>query len=51
MATATRVASDNKGNHDRDEGGMQLTASRAIVVATTVVGEDEGGGNSDEGGR
>ncbi len=50
MATATRLASDNEGDSDGNEGGGQVTAMRAMVAATTVVGKDEGGGDGDEGG-
>ncbi len=51
MATAMRVAINNKSDSNGNEGGGQVTAMRAMVVAMTVVGEDEGGGNSNEGGR
>ncbi len=44
MAMATRVASDNKGNGNGNEGGGQATATRAMAVVATVVGEDEGNG-------
>ncbi len=43
MATATRVASSNKG-------GGQATATRAMAVVTNVVGKYEGSGNGNEGG-
>ncbi len=49
MATVTRVASNNKGNCNSNEGGGQATAMKAMVAAMTVVGEDEGNGNDNEG--
>ncbi len=45
---ATRVAKNNEGDGNGDEGGRQVTAMRAMVAATIVVGEDEGGGNGNE---
>jgi hypothetical protein len=50
MATAKRVASNNKGDGNSDEGGGQATAMRAILAVTTVVGKDEGNSDGDEGG-
>ncbi len=48
MATATRVASNNKGDGDGNKGGGRATATRAMVAAMPVVGEDKGGSNSNE---
>ncbi len=47
MATATRVA---KGDGNGDRGCRQVTATRAMGVATTAVGKDEDDGGGDEGG-
>ncbi len=50
MATVSRVASNNKSDGNSDKGCRQVTATRAMAVATTVVGKDEDGGDGDEGG-
>ncbi len=58
MAMATRVASKNedgndgsgKSNGNCNKAGRHVTAKRAMAVATTVVGNDEGDGNGVEGG-
>ena len=49
MATAMRVASNGKGDGVGNKGGKQATATRAMAVATTVMGKDEVGGNGNEG--
>ncbi len=51
MAMATRVAMDNKGNGDDKEGGGQVTATRVMVAAMTVVCKDEDNGGGYEGGK
>ncbi len=57
IATATRVVSNGnddgdggKSNGNGNEGAGQAT-TRAMVVATTVAGDDEGNCNGDEGGK
>jgi hypothetical protein len=40
MAAATRVASNDKGDGNGDEGGRRVTAIRVMVVVTTVVGKE-----------
>jgi hypothetical protein len=50
MAMATRVASDDKGDGDGEEGGRRVTAMRAMTAVMAVVGKDEGGGDNNEGG-
>ncbi len=54
---ATRVASDDNGNGnggksdgDGDEGAGRAT-TRAMVAATTVVGDNEGNCDSNGGGK
>jgi hypothetical protein len=54
IATATKVASDDKGNGnggksvgDSDKGGGQAT-TRAMAAATAVVGNNEGNSNGNE---
>ncbi len=44
MVTAMRVASNNEGNGNGNEGGRQEIATKAVPVAT-VVGGDEGVGD------
>ncbi len=51
MATATRLASNNEGDGNSSESSGQVTATRAMAAATTVVGKDVGDCNVDEGGR
>ncbi len=48
---ATRVASNNEGNGNGNKSDGQATAARTMAAATTVVGEDEGNCEGDEGGR
>ncbi len=57
IAMATRVASNGnsdgnggKSNGDGNEGAGRVTL-RAMVVATTVVGDDEGNWDGNEGGK
>jgi hypothetical protein len=50
IVTVTRVAINNKGNGNGDEGSRQATAMRAMAAVTTVVAKDEGGDNSNKGG-
>jgi hypothetical protein len=50
MAMVTRVASNDKGDANGDEGGGCVTAVRAMVAAMIVVGKDEGNGDGNEGG-
>ncbi len=58
MATAMRVASNDDGNGnggksdgDSNEGGRRAIATRAMAVVTTVVGDNEGNSEGNEGGR
>ncbi len=44
MAMVTRVASNDEGDSNGNEGGRRATAMRAMAALTTVVGKDEGGG-------
>ncbi len=50
MATATRLASKNKGDCDGNEGGGKVIGPRAMAVTMPEVGKDEGNGDSNEGG-
>jgi hypothetical protein len=45
-----RLASNNKDDGDGNKGGGRATATRAMVVRTTVVGDNEGDGDNNEGG-
>ncbi len=55
-AMATRLENDNgnsngdKSNWDSNKGGRRAT-TRAMVVVTTVAGNDEGNCNHNEGGK
>ncbi len=57
IATATRVASNDDGNgndgksdSNGNEGAGRAT-TRAMVVGTTMAGDDEGNCNGNEGGK